>query len=192
MDRAFCKLSEPRRSENSLMPSVEAEVMCRGRTSKVILLPPATVAPKDDLLLIVRRRVVMKVGAREFSADMTAKVRPLPDACVSLAPHVATVYSISGNRFSKKQGGKALAKLCHVPAAKVETYVMSGETETLRRNRGNTAMINKCRMSIRTPSRFLHASRKIKTGRWSASGCRLPWPGLRTHHPTSAANGFGI
>ena len=80
--------------------------MCHGMTSKVIPFPPAIAAPKDDLLLIVRRSVVIKVGAREFSVDMTAKVRPLPDACASSAPHAATVYSISSNRASKKRGRK--------------------------------------------------------------------------------------
>jgi hypothetical protein len=80
--------------------------MCHGMNSKVIPFPPPIAAPKDDVLLIVRRRVVMKVGAREFSVDMTAKVRPLADARVSLAPHVATVYSISSNRSSKKRGRK--------------------------------------------------------------------------------------
>jgi hypothetical protein len=77
--------------------------MCHGMTSKVIPFPPVTVAPKDDVLLIVRRRVVMKVGAREFSVDMTAKVQPLPDVCVSLVPHAGTVYSISSHSSSKRK-----------------------------------------------------------------------------------------
>ena len=80
--------------------------MCHGMTSKVIPFPPAIAAPKDDLLLIVRRRIEMKVGSREFSVDMTAKVRPLPDACASSAPHAATVYSISSNCASRKRGRK--------------------------------------------------------------------------------------
>jgi hypothetical protein len=81
----------------------EEEVMCHGMTSKVIPFPPPIAAPKDDVLLIVRRRVVMKVGTREFSVEMTAKVRPLADAGVSLAPQAATVYSISSNGSSKKR-----------------------------------------------------------------------------------------
>ena len=80
--------------------------MCHGMTSKVIPFPPAIAAPKDDLLLTVRRSVVIKVGAREFSVDMTAKVRPLADSCASSAPHATTVYSISSNRASKKRGRK--------------------------------------------------------------------------------------
>ena len=72
--------------------------MCHDMTSKVIPFPPGIAAPKDDLLLTVRRSVVIKVGAREFSVDMTAKVRPLPDACASSVPHAATVYSISAAR----------------------------------------------------------------------------------------------
>jgi hypothetical protein len=79
--------------------------MCHGMTSNVIPFPPPITAPKDDLLLIVRRRIVMKVGAREFSVDMTAKLRPLPQARAS-APHAGTVYSISSNRASKKRGRK--------------------------------------------------------------------------------------
>ena len=75
-------------------------------TSKVIPFPPSIAAPKDDLLLTVRRSVVIKVGSREFSVDMTAKVRPLPDACASSAPHAATVYSISSSPSSKKRGRK--------------------------------------------------------------------------------------
>jgi hypothetical protein len=80
--------------------------MCHGMNSKVIPFPPPIAAPKDDVLLIARRRIVMKVGAREFSVDMTAKVRPLPDACVSSTPHATTANSISNNRSSKKRGRK--------------------------------------------------------------------------------------
>ena len=80
--------------------------MCHGMTSKVIPFPPGIAAPKDDLLLVVRRSVVIKVGAREFSVDMTANVRPLADSCASVAPHAATVHSISSNRSSKKRGRK--------------------------------------------------------------------------------------
>ncbi len=72
-------------------------------TSKVIPFPTPNAAPKDDVLLIVRRRVVMKVGAREFSVDMTAKVRPLPDARVSSVLHAATVYSIPATVPPRKQ-----------------------------------------------------------------------------------------
>jgi hypothetical protein len=79
--------------------------MCHSMTSKVIPFPPRVVASKDDVLLIVRRRIVMKVGAREFSVDMTAKVRPLPQTR-ALAPHAATVNSISSHSSSKKRGGK--------------------------------------------------------------------------------------
>ena len=43
--------------------------MCHDMTSKVIPFPPAIAAPKDDLLLVVRRSVVIKVGAREFSVE---------------------------------------------------------------------------------------------------------------------------
>jgi hypothetical protein len=57
----------------------DLEVMCRAMPNKVIPFPKRPVAPRatDQVLLTVRRKVVITVGGRQFQVDMTAKVRPL-------------------------------------------------------------------------------------------------------------------
>ena len=68
-----------------------------------------------------------------------------------------------------RRGGEFL----YATANRLLRALVKFRIQAVRRYR-KAAMINKCRMSSQTPSRFLHASLSIKAGRRRAGGCRLP------------------
>jgi hypothetical protein len=76
-------------------------------TTKVIPFPQASAAQKDSVLLIVRRSIVIKVGSRQFTVDMTAKVRPLSEkstpitGCSAVQP-ISSINRKQTPRSSKK------------------------------------------------------------------------------------------
>ena len=46
--------------------------------NKVIPFPRASAPHKDSLLLVLRRRMVIEIGGRQFQVDLLAKAQPLP------------------------------------------------------------------------------------------------------------------